>query len=176
MESARTSLKTENISFGKIRESEINVTFRLEDITFRKLRESDIDEALSLETENFSKPWPRHAFEEAIPKEDLDYFVAVDSDGSIIGTAAMYYIAGEEGDLMNVSVDKRYRNQGICSRMVDYVIEQGKAAGLSDFTLEVRAGNTAAIRVYEKNGFRTEGVRKGYYEDPKEDALIMWKR
>ncbi len=148
----------------------------MDDISFRKLRESDIETAIRLETENFSRPWPRHAFEEVIPKKDMDYFVAVDDEGHVIGTAAMYYVAGDEGDLMNISVDKRYRNQGICSRMVDYVIKHGQAAGLLDFTLEVRAGNAAAIRVYEKNGFRTEGVRPGYYEDPVEDALIMWKR
>ena len=148
----------------------------VDEIRFRKLRQEDIDEAIRLETENFSRPWPRHAFEEVIPKKDVDYYVAVDGKDNVIGTAAMYLVAGDEGDLMNISVDRRYRNQGICSRMVDYVIKQGQAEGLLDFTLEGRAGNAAAIRVYEKNGFRTEGVRPGYYEDPEEDALIMWKR
>ena len=55
-------------------------------------------------------------------------------------------------------------------------MEEGQKRGISDFTLEVRKSNASAVHVYEKLGFRTEGVRRGYYENPREDALIMWKR
>ena len=146
-----------------------------EDISFRKLRESDVDDALRIETESFAKPWPRHAFEEAVTKEDLDFFVAADEDDRVIGQAAVYYIAGEEGDIMNVAVDSRYRNRGICGKLLCHIISECQENNIDEFTLEVRAGNAAAISVYEKNGFHTEGVRPKYYSEPVEDALIMWR-
>jgi ribosomal-protein-alanine N-acetyltransferase len=84
-------------------------------------------------------------------------------------------IAGE-GNITNVAVDMALRNRGIGTRMLRYLIGEGEQKGLSAFTLEVRAGNAAAIHVYEKLGFRSEGIRPNFYEKPVEDAVIMWKR
>ncbi len=69
------------------------------------------------------------------------------------------------------------RRNGIARMLLKKVLEDGKdRIGLQDFTLEVRAGNEAAIRLYESEGFRNEGVRPGFYRNPEEDAWIMWKR
>lgn len=144
-------------------------------LLFSKLRECDVDDALRIETESFAKPWPRHAFEEAVDKKDLDFFTVLDENDKVIAQTAVYYIAGEEGDIMNVAVDKKYRNKGICEKLIAHIISECHNIGIDELTLEVRAGNDAAVHVYEKSGFVTEGVRKDYYSEPTEDALIMWR-
>ena len=84
-------------------------------------------------------------------------------------------IAGE-GDVTNIAVFPEYRGRGIGAALTKALIVEGRKRGMNAFTLEVRVGNQAAIHIYEKLGFRSEGVRKGFYEKPKEDALIMWRR
>ena len=84
-------------------------------------------------------------------------------------------IAGE-GDVTNIAVFPEYRGQGIGAALTKALLVEGRKRGMNAFTLEVRVGNQAAIHIYEKLGFRSEGVRKGFYEKPKEDALIMWRR
>ena len=93
----------------------------------------------------------------------------------VSGIAGMRIVCGE-GDIDNVAVLPEYRNHGIASSLVEELLKAGKEAGVEEFTLEVRVSNEAAIRVYEKAGFVSEGIRPGFYEDPKEDANIMWIR
>ena len=80
----------------------------------------------------------------------------------------------DEGQINNVAVAKEYRNQGICTSILTKVMEECKDRGVMAFTLEVRVSNEAAIRVYEKMGFKNCGIRKNYYKKPEEDAMIMW--
>lgn len=82
----------------------------------------------------------------------------------------------EEGEISNVAVHPDHRGRGISRRMLEMLIGEAREDGVENFTLEVRAGNTVAIRLYESFGFRTEGIRPRFYEDPVEDGLIMWLR
>ena len=84
--------------------------------------------------------------------------------------------AAGEGNIMNIAVAMPYRLKGVGSRLLCALLDRGRGRGIRDFTLEVRMTNAPAIHMYEKMGFRTEGIRRGYYEQPREDALIMWKR
>ena len=81
-----------------------------------------------------------------------------------------------EGEITNVAVHPDFRGAGIAGRMFGTLIEESLLRGMTAFTLEVRAGNLPAIALYRKFGFGTEGVRAGFYENPVEDALIMWRR
>ena len=96
-------------------------------------------------------------------------------DGKITGYAGLLMIAGE-GDVTNIAVFPENRGQGTGSALTEALISEGRKRGMNAFTLEVRVSNQSAIHIYEKLGFRSEGVRKGFYEKPKEDALIMWLR
>ena len=78
--------------------------------------------------------------------------------------------------MTNVSVLKEYRGKGFASAMLKQMIECGEAEGVSNFTLEVRVNNKDAIHVYEKLGFASEGIRPNFYDNPREDAMIMWRR
>ena len=145
-------------------------------IRYRRITQDDIEAACELETECFSEPWPRSAFAEIVDKEDADYYLAEDTDtGKLLGGCVIFRIL-DEGDITNVAVHKEYRNQGIACGLLEYAMEHSESLGTVDFTLEVRASNEAAIRLYEKSGFISEGIRPGFYSKPKEDACIMWKR
>ncbi|MBO5208914.1 MAG: ribosomal protein S18-alanine N-acetyltransferase [Lachnospiraceae bacterium] len=146
----------------------------IEMLQIRRMERGDVERISQLEEETFSMPWSRDAFLEMIEKEDARYYVA-EADGEVVGGCGVLMIAGE-GDITNVVIDKNYRNQGIGTKMLQYLIEDGYQNGLTAFTLEVRVSNESAIHVYEKLGFFSEGIRPNFYEKPTEDAMIMWKR
>ena len=81
-----------------------------------------------------------------------------------------------EGEITNVAVAKKFRRRGIGRALMEYMLKEAELLGMESATLEVRISNTPAIRLYESLGFQGEGVRPNFYEKPKEDALIMWKR
>ena len=118
----------------------------------------------------FSIPWSTTAFKTEFDYEGAVYFIA-EADGKTIGYAGMRAVDGI-GDITNIAVHPDYRRMGIGSRLVKSLIDEK----LSAYTLEVRKSNEAAIRLYESFGFYPEGIRKGYYQDDHEDAVIMWKR
>ena len=82
----------------------------------------------------------------------------------------------EDADICNVAVDQTLRRQGIGEQLLLFLMENGKKRGVKNFTLEVRRSNEAAIGLYHKLGFLDEGVRPNFYDSPKEDALILWKK
>ncbi len=126
----------------------------------------------------FTDPWSEKVYRETFAIEGVEYVVATDrADGGeiIVGAAGVRNIAGT-GEITNVMVLPGYRKGGIATRMITDLLERGKRLGAEEFTLEVRAGNDTAIRLYEKLGFVSEGVRPKFYRNPEEDALIMWIR
>lgn len=147
---------------------------RKEQVHIRLMERGDVECISRLEEETFSMPWSRDAFLEMIEKDDARYYVA-QRNGKVVGGCGVLMIAGE-GNITNVVVAEQERNQGIGTKMLQYLIEDGYRNGLNAFTLEVRVSNAAAIHVYEKLGFFSEGIRPNFYEKPTEDAMILWKR
>ncbi|HKM04337.1 MAG TPA: ribosomal protein S18-alanine N-acetyltransferase [Lachnospiraceae bacterium] len=140
----------------------------------RKIQEKDLDQVSLLEKDSFSMPWSKNDFINVIEKEDILYLV-VEENGIIIGNCGVRNIVGE-GEITNVVIKKDIRNQGLGFAMLQELLVQGQEMGIKTFTLEVREGNKAAICVYKKLGFVIEGIRKGFYSKPVENAVIMWKR
>lgn len=134
---------------------------------------ADIKEVVCIEQESFSSPWSEKSFLDAITEDDNVYMVAVD-EGEIAGYCGMWGIQGE-GNIYNVCVKKEKRGQGVGERLFQTFLNEGEKSGLTAFTLEVRVSNERAIRLYEKCGFENAGIRKNFYDNPKEDAIIMWK-
>lgn len=143
-------------------------------ILIREMRESDVDQVCILETEAFSMPWNKESFLDMIKNENAIYLVA-EENNVILGNCGLINMAGE-GEIVNVTVEKEHRNQKIGFHMMTELLKRGNQIGISSFTLEVRVSNTMAIHLYENLGFRSEGIRKNFYEKPREDANIMWKR
>ncbi|MCR5619765.1 MAG: ribosomal protein S18-alanine N-acetyltransferase [Lachnospiraceae bacterium] len=151
----------------------------IREIKVRRMEVSDIGPLANIEKQCFSRPWSEREFGHLVEKTDALYLVAdvtfEDGMRKIVGTAGMR-ILGTEGDIDNVAVLPEFRNLGIAGKLIDGLLGMGREKGVTEFTLEVRVSNEYAIKLYEKAGFVSEGIRPGFYEDPKEDANIMWIR
>ncbi len=143
-------------------------------IEIRELRETDIQALADIEAQTFSMPWSARSFQTLLENPYCFYFVAL-VDGRIVGGAGYTELCGE-ANIDNVVVAQNYRAQGIGQALLQALIAHGEARRITAFTLEVRVSNAAAIHMYEKFGFSSEGIRPGFYERPREDAVIMWRR
>jgi len=132
---------------------------------------SHISQIAALERACFSTPWSEAMLEEALFDPQASFIVAEDGEGNILGYAGLHAVL-DEGYIDNIAVDPDARRHGVASALLDVYCRFG-AANLAFLTLEVRASNAPAIGLYEKYGFRQAGLRKNYYQQPREDALIM---
>jgi ribosomal-protein-alanine N-acetyltransferase len=135
----------------------------------------DLDSIMRIEQEAFSMPWTRKMFEVELDSNPFGHLVTArreHSDGALIGYIC-YWVVFEELRLMTLAVDRSMRRQGVATALVRHALTQGLALGASRATLEVRASNEAAHRLYERMGFRQVAVRANYYRTPVEDAVLM---
>lgn len=143
------------------------------DVRFRRMEEADLDQVAEIEKSIFSMPWSRQAFLDSIRLAHTIYVVA-ELGGRIVGYCGCYQVL-EEAEITNVAVEKSYRGRGIAFQMLETLMQIGESQGAFAYTLEVRASNLTAIRLYEKLGFQSFGTRKNFYDKPVEDAVIMWR-
>lgn len=141
-------------------------------MNIRSMSEADISAVVRLEQEAFSDPWSEQSFRDSLKMESALFLVA-EEEGAIAGYAGMYLIL-DEGDITNVAVFQKWKRCGVGTKLLNALLAEAKRRGATAVTLEVRKGNTPAIALYEKVGFVSAGVRKNFYDHPKEDALIMW--
>ncbi|MCR5583903.1 MAG: ribosomal protein S18-alanine N-acetyltransferase [Lachnospiraceae bacterium] len=140
----------------------------------RKMTIKDCDRVSEIEKDTFSMPWSRDNFEGSILQENYCLLVAVseEDDSDILGYCCFYYVL-DEAEIPNVCVRKDMRGQGIAFKMMTELIKRAKEFEVRDMYLEVRVSNEPARALYRKLGFRDVGIRKGFYDLPKEDAVIM---
>ncbi len=141
-------------------------------IVFRKMGKKDIDGVLHVENRSFTIPWSKGMFLEELKNDNAFYEIAL-KDENIVGYAGMWIII-DEAHITNIAVDPLFRRRHIASGLMHRIFKKARECNLKGLTLEVRAGNVAAIEFYKMAGFTVEGRRKGYYSDNREDALIMW--
>lgn len=132
---------------------------------------SHLAEVAELERLCFAVPWTEEMLAEELYNPTASFLVAEGPEGEVFGYAGLHVVL-DEGYIDNVAVRPSCRKQGIADRLLDTFCRFGQAH-LAFLTLEVRPSNTAAVALYEKHGFQEAGRRKGYYEDPKEDALLL---
>lgn len=143
-------------------------------VIIRMMEEGDLEEAAKLEAMCFLEPWSLKLLKDSFQGPWDTLFVAEKQD-ELCGYMALRILAGE-GELQRIAVYPEYRRQGIASKLMEKMDIFFRANGVGDATLEVRAGNQAALNLYKSYGFAEEGIRKGYYRNPTEDAVIMWRR
>jgi ribosomal-protein-alanine N-acetyltransferase len=144
-------------------------------IEFRRLKLRDLSAIEEIERASYPTPWSRSMFAGELAKPSSICLGAVDGE---TGTLAGYLIISRYVDawhVMNLAVADDYRRRGIATRMMERLFELTAGDGRRGYTLEVRISNDAAIKLYESLGFRARGIRRGYYTDNREDALVMWK-
>ena len=132
---------------------------------------SHLESIAALERQCFSVPWSIPMLEEELFNPQASFLVAEGENGQVLGYAGLQVVL-DEGYIANIAVDPKWRRQGLAGELLEVYCRFAQAH-LAFLTLEVRASNEAAIALYVKHGFVQAGVRKNYYQDPKEDALIM---
>ncbi len=142
-------------------------------IRVRNMQHEDILAVFEIEKESFSVPWSVQSFEESL-KQSYAIFLVAELEGCIVGYIGMYQM-GLEGDITNVAVLPQFRGTGIGTLLLESIIQKAKDVNIQDITLEVRESNRSAIGLYSKVGFVSVGIRKDFYEKPKENAVVMWK-
>ena len=144
-------------------------------IEFRRLELGDLDAVEQIERRTYPTPWSRSMFAGEIAKPSSICFGAFDSEsGRLVG----YLIIARYVDawhVMNIAVAPELQRRGIATLMLEQLFDLTADDEHRGYTLEVRVSNAAAIRLYERLGFESRGIRRGYYTDNHEDALIMWK-
>ena len=138
------------------------------------MAEEHIDGVVTLEEATFSIPWTRADFEREVRENTMAIYYVALMDGRVVGYAGMWHVV-TEGHITNVGVLEEVRCEGIGSMLMEELIEKALEKEMTGITLEVRMGNRPAQALYHKYGFKAEGIRKNYYPDTKEDAIIMWK-
>ena len=130
-----------------------------------------VPQVAALERTCFSHPWTEDMLRQELWNDAAVIVVAEGEDGTVLGYAGLQAVL-DEGYINNVAVDPRFRRQGVADELIAAFVRFGKAK-LAFLTLEVRASNAPAITLYAKHGFQTAGRRRDYYDDPKEDAILM---
>ena len=144
-------------------------------ISIRPLRPEDIDAVVSIESEAFSTPWSPETFSGLIGRDAVELIVMVDQDEEVIGYAVLWCIL-DQGELANLALATPRRGEGLGGLLLRHVLQVAKDRGVEKLFLEVRASNRRAVELYRTQGFEEVGVRKAYYEQPREDALVMLLR
>ena len=141
-------------------------------ISVRSAENDDIDAVAAIEAECFSEPWSSQAFADVLYREDVILLAAGTDDCPTAGYVCMY-MAADEGEITNVAVRSDCRGAGIAGALMDELMGRAKEHGIEKIFLEVRESNAPAIALYNKKGFEQCGVRKAFYREPTEDALLM---
>jgi ribosomal-protein-alanine N-acetyltransferase len=143
-------------------------------VQLRRLTPRDLPAVEAIERRAYPTPWSRSMFAGELSKPSSICLGAFDGDGSLVG----YLIISRYVDawhVMNVATDPDQRRRGVATMLLERLFELTARDAQRGYTLEVRVSNADAIRLYERLGFRARGIRRGYYTDNREDALIMWK-
>jgi ribosomal-protein-alanine N-acetyltransferase len=143
-------------------------------LIFRKMRAEDLDRVVEIENRAFLTPWSRSSFEAELKSNSKAHYLVACEGEKVVGYIGAWFIF-EEAHITNIAVDSSRRGRGIGDRLLAEFVEYCRARSIKRMTLEVRRSNEVAIGLYKKHDFKALGVRKGYYTDTGEDALLMWK-
>ncbi|MBO5069076.1 MAG: ribosomal protein S18-alanine N-acetyltransferase [Roseburia sp.] len=140
-------------------------------ISVRKMQAVDVEAVSQIEAAVFSQPWSVQGFLDALSLENTIFLVA-EENKKILGYVGMY-VSLDEGEITNVAVTPEARRRGVGQSLIEKIKKEAEANSVLQMILEVRVSNDPAIRLYQRNGFLNCGIRKGFYDFPKEDAYIM---
>ena len=143
-------------------------------VVYRVMTVDDIPMVQLVERKCFTTPWSRNIFVSEVTRNDNAIYLVAEVGERIVGYAGIWIIL-DEGHITNIAVDPAFQRQGIGQGLMDVLTMAAVKRGVVAMTLEVRVSNSGAQALYTKLGFEPNGIRKEYYQDDKEDALIMWR-
>lgn len=137
----------------------------------RKMRTEDIEAVAGLEQEIFSDPWSANALTETLAQKQTLLLAAYENK-TLVGYLILYYVL-EDGEIARIAVAEGWRRKGVASKLLKELALICEDIGVTKLLLDVRESNTSAYAFYEKQGFVRDGVRRNYYTNPTEDAVLM---
>ena len=142
-------------------------------LLIERMRHSDIPAVQEIEREIFLSPWPRNAYASELSQNRQAHYFVLREGGTIVGYGGLWRVA-DEAHITTIGVRAQSQRQGLGTGMFAALVQRSYELGARWITLEVRASNDHAIRLYERFGFKAIGRRRGYYTDNGEDAVVMW--
>jgi ribosomal-protein-alanine N-acetyltransferase len=137
--------------------------------------ERDVDAIVALESESFTNPWTRETLVWELRNSDVTFVYAMRDEGGTVVAFCVCWILFDELHLNTVAVAPAERRRGRATTLLGHVLAEAAGQGVRRATLEVRASNAPALRLYERLGFQVTATRPRYYTNPEEDALILWR-
>ena len=137
--------------------------------------EADLDGVLAVEAESFTNPWTREMYAWELQNRSVCHIYVARTAACRVAGFCAFWLVFDEIHINNVAIRPEYRGRGMGTAVMHHVLAEAARLGARRATLEVRASNTGAIRLYERLGFYVAGVRPHYYSSPVEDALILWR-
>jgi len=140
----------------------------------RKMTTEDLLAVVEVENICFTTPWSEDSFRNELTTNMLAVYYVAEFEQRVVGYAGMWHVM-DELHITNVAVHPEFRGKKIGNQLLEALIGFSSSGPYTGMTLEVRVSNDVAIKLYTKYGFEKLGIRKGYYQDNKEDAIVMWK-
>ena len=137
--------------------------------------EADLDGVLHVEAESFTNPWTREMYAWELQNRAMCHILLVRTEECRVAGFCAFWLVLDEIHINNFALRPRFRAQGIGTGLLRQVLAEGRNLGARRATLEVRASNELARRLYERMGFYVAGIRRNYYTNPVEDALVLWR-
>ncbi len=142
-------------------------------ITYRRMTAADVDAVYAIELATFPTPWTLDSFHYEMRENQYAHYIVAEDETEIIGFCGMWLVI-DAAQITNVAVVESARGKGIGEALMKEAIRVAREAEMEVMSLEVRVTNVVAQNLYRKLGFQNGGIRKGYYTDNGEDALVMW--
>lgn len=146
----------------------------MNEVTLSSAGIEHIDGILAIEDLSFKTPWTKDAFVYEFTRNKCARYIVALRGEMVVAYGGMWIMI-DEAHVTNIAVHPEFRGIGIGNSLMEEMIKLAKSEGASSMTLEVRRNNSAALNLYKKYGFIEAAIRKGYYQDTKEDAIVMWK-
>ncbi|MBD1224650.1 ribosomal protein S18-alanine N-acetyltransferase [Virgibacillus halodenitrificans] len=143
------------------------------EIVIRKMHIIDVDAVMEVENATFSTPWTTDIFYQELVDNDYAHYFVMEADKKIIGYVGLWLVI-DDAQITNIAIMPGYRGNKLGEKLFEFTIQQILLLGGTRLSLEVRKSNTIAQRMYRKFGLVPGGIRKNYYTDNQEDAIVMW--
>ncbi len=141
-------------------------------LLIRAAVQEDMDTVADIEERSYPNPWHPDTFRSLLKRGHVGVLVAADAEVGVVGYAVFWWVL-DQAELANLAVSPEYRRRGAGAALLDQVLVDARAQGAGSVFLEVRASNESAKSLYLSRGFKQISVRKGYYQNPREDAQIL---
>ena len=142
-------------------------------LTIRMMELDDIEQVMAVDKASFPAPWPEEIFTQEIRDNEFAFYYVLEQKGKIIGYAGTWMVLGD-AQITNIALLPEMRGKKLGERLFKHVLAQAMMIGMERLSLEVRVSNVIAQKMYRKFGLVPGGIRKNYYSDNNEDAIVMW--